>query len=262
LEIPNLAGEDEDTGFETGLKKRSKLILNWQTICALLVVCGTVRLTAAQFETLRCFSNWSSSSINHFKDLIPIYSTLKAVLVRCIRKYCWAKSTILRFPVASERSKVKSGVKDGTLAPHRVVIQSSWARLDVATSTVLERLSGSRSAISSYHPIPLFSSIEDSPIVQNRAKHTNVLEYAFVEILETDSSTLRLPISLQEDDRVFISLQCTQKSVQFLREHMFFEGKRERTLRLSVTRVTGILGVPLIIGYGAERASPTGDCMV
>jgi hypothetical protein len=95
------------------------------TLCALLVGCGTVRLTAAQFETFRCFLNWSSRSNNKFEDLIPSYSKLKTVLVRCMRKYCWAKSTILRFPVASERSGVNFGLKDGTLAPVIVVLPSS-----------------------------------------------------------------------------------------------------------------------------------------
>lgn len=259
LEVPNLAGKDEDEGFEMDLEKRSKLILNWQTICALLIGCGTVRLTAAQFETFRCFVNWCYSRNNQFEDLIPSYSKMKTVLVRCMRKYCWAKSTILRLPVVSERSGVRFGVKDGALAPVRVVLPSSWARLDVATSTILKCLLSSSSAISSYPPVPLFKSIEDSRIVRNRARHTNVLDYAFVGNIGTESGSCRFPIALQENDRALISFQSTQELVQFLRERVLVEGASEGTLRPSAVRVAGKLGAPLIIGNGAVRTSARGD---
>jgi hypothetical protein len=80
--------------------------------------------------------------------------------------------------------------------------------------------------------------------VRNRAKHANVLEYAFVDTLESDLGPLRLPLALQEDDRVSISLQCRQESVQFLQERVFIELTSGGTLRLSVTRVAGNLVRP------------------
>jgi hypothetical protein len=132
---------EQDAAFSIMLQQISQTLTNWQAITCLLVACGTVRLTKSQFDTFRNFMNWSIRLNEPLEENLPSFSKLHKVLMRTVRKYAWAKSFVMSFPVSFQHSGLSSSQESVTIAPVRIVPASSWSHLDMMTSSIYECIS-------------------------------------------------------------------------------------------------------------------------
>ena len=257
----DILNDDEDPVCDMDLAKRSKLILNWQAVSALLVACGTIRLSAVQFEMFRTFINWSAAKHDSSGEMVPSYTKLQRVLVRCVRKYCWAKSVVTGFPVIPDRSGVKYDVRAGALAPVRIVLPSSWALLDVATSTIFECLSSPTFHHSGENPVAWFSSIEESPIVRDRTRYVDVYRYAFVEKKGSSSGEDQraLPVAVKAKNCVSITFDSSRGLESFLSKTDIKHVKIAENRSCAILKASGVLGAPLV--YGEDTVVDTSDTM-
>jgi hypothetical protein len=145
---------------------RTDLILRWQSIYALLLTRGTVRITEDQYEDARIMLNWTSKFGN-----LPRPSTMRRTIMPAIRDYSYARSVVCSLrtknneTTASSSLEAKNGAREGRV---RLVFPSEWALLDCRTGPVFESISGERTGIRALPGFKLlFSDIEETPFVRN-----------------------------------------------------------------------------------------------
>jgi hypothetical protein len=203
---------EQDAVFSVTLQQRSQTLTSWQAISCLLVACGTVRLTKSQFDTFRNFMNWSIRLNDPLGEILPSFSKLQNVLMRTVRKYAWAKSFVMSFTISFQRAGFSSSQGSVSIAPVRIVPASSWAHLDMMTSSIYECISHQISDSSRAEAsICLFETIERSPIVQNRRKLVRADECIYAELSGSQDEQYSLPDILTHNSGLSITFQCTEE---------------------------------------------------
>jgi hypothetical protein len=192
------------------VEERSQLLANWQTVCCLLVACGTVRLSKAQFDTFRSFMNWRLDLHDHLAEKLPSFSKLQNVILRTVRKYAWARSFLISYPVSSRLASISTHAVSNVNAPVRFVPPSSWARLDVLTSSVYNCISECvQKDWMEPRVTSLFQTIEESPIVRTRRQIARPQEYLFANLPCSQPETYSLPVFVTEGSVVDVRFDCS-----------------------------------------------------
>jgi hypothetical protein len=146
---------------------RTDLILRWQSINALLLTRGTVRITEDQYEDARVMLDWTSNYRNS-----PSPSTMRRTIMPAIRDYSYARSVVCSIRTKNNQSTsdssvvTKNGASEGLV---RLIFPSKWALLDCPSGPALEIIAGERNGIRASSCFRLlFSDIEDTPIVRKK----------------------------------------------------------------------------------------------
>jgi hypothetical protein len=124
---------------------RTDVILGWQSIYALLLTRGTVRITERQYEDARVMLDWACKHGN-----LPSPSTMRRTIIPAIRDYSYARSFVCSLrtknnePTADSSLQAKNRASEGRV---RRVFPSEWLLLDCRTGPVFESISGERTGI-------------------------------------------------------------------------------------------------------------------
>lgn len=152
----------------------SGIPLRWEAVASILMSTGTTRFSEQNFDIFSVFSNWLDSEAR-----MPTSRTVRRTLRPIAKRLAFVNTTIHVFPVDLSKSGAKPGVlafQSKSTAPVAIVKPSDWAKMDVSAPSLpyylqhisqgihTNELQGDKAEV----PYPLFSSIEDSPIVQNR----------------------------------------------------------------------------------------------
>jgi hypothetical protein len=132
----------QDSTLNTALSDsaRTDLILRWQSIYALLLTRGTVRITEDQYEDARVMLDWTSKSGN-----IPSPSTMRRTIMPATRDYSYPHSVVCSLrtknnePTADSSLEAKNGASEGRVL---LVFPSEWALLDCRKGPVFESIAG------------------------------------------------------------------------------------------------------------------------
>jgi hypothetical protein len=171
----------QDRAFNTALSDsaRTDLILRWQNIYALLLTCGTVRITEDQYEDELVMRDWTYRYGN-----LPSPSTMRSTIVTAIRDYFYSRSVVCSLrtknnePAADSFLQAKNGVSEGRV---RLVFPSEWVLLDCRIGPVFERIAGERIGIRALPGFKLlFPDIEETPIARKRRQFPDTLSQIFV----------------------------------------------------------------------------------
>jgi hypothetical protein len=186
---------------------RTDLILRWQSIYALLLTRGTVRITEGQYEDARVMLDWTSKYGN-----LPSPSTMRRTIIPAIRDYSYARSVVCSLrtknnePTADSSLQAKNRASEGRV---RLVFPSEWALLDCRTGPVFESISGERTGITAQPGFKLlFSDIDETPIVRNRRQFLDTSSQIFVHPPSKNVAhqEKRLPIPVRSGDTISITL--------------------------------------------------------
>jgi hypothetical protein len=183
-------------------------LLNWRSIFALLLSCGTVRMTVEQYETLRETLLWQSSCLGGSLGALPGIRKIQRSLVPLMRKFSYARSEVQVFRK-----------RHSSTGQARVVLPSEWAILDTSTGPLYEAMFGRHSsALKGSGPRFVFEDIENAPIVRNRPKIIDPSHYIFVDAAssETLMECPRLPVVAEVGDCISVRFAPSQGADQIL----------------------------------------------
>jgi len=140
------------------LSRRMRSILTWEKMLGFSSIAGATKFTAMQYKILSIALRTANPDVRLFT-----YKTLRSTMKVTLAGHCYPKSLVTEL----ERTKGHATGRGDDVRPStevRLVLPSEWAKLDVATypfyADVFENADRSR---------PDFLSIEDAPIVQQRA---------------------------------------------------------------------------------------------
>jgi hypothetical protein len=212
----------------------SRTLLSWQVLSALILACGTVRFTTSDYQSFRRYVNWLLDGSRKWERSLPSYTTLREVIVRTVREHAWARSLDKRFRINTLRSGVRCSSEIVRTAPVRIVLPSSWARLDVMTGSIYDCITGKHDITG---PAPLFSSIEDTPIVKDRRACIAADERAH---FGTDCAW-SIPMPASRNEEIEVCAASSLKLVNILQECGIMDSVSEDSERLSFRARAGAL---------------------
>jgi hypothetical protein len=145
--------------------------------------------------------DWASKYGN-----IPSHSTMRRTIVPAIRDYSYAHSIVCSLRTKSNERAAGSFLAARNYARERrvrLVFPINWALLDCRTGPVFESIAGERTGMQNVPGFKLmFSDIEDTPIVRNRARFLDISSHIFVNSPCTSGSPqkARLPVPAKSGD--------------------------------------------------------------
>jgi hypothetical protein len=172
------------------LQRRVGVLVKWQSIFAVLLSSGTVRMTVEHYETLRDTLRWQSVYLGAEPEALPGIRKIQRRLIPLLREFCYARSDVLDLRKRS-----------GGTGKVRVVLPSEWARLDTCTAPLFEALYGRRSSCANNNNGPsfVFEDIENVPIVCQRQSTIDASRYIFVDAAPNAEHTQRHRIPVIAD---------------------------------------------------------------
>jgi len=228
--VPDSPEEDEWGMGSIHLPHQARSIMRWQNVFALLVTCGTVRMTVSQYETLRAAMNWQAAELGSRTCGMPGIRKVQRNIMPYVRDHAYPVSRVQHFPICLRKAGAKApnarpsrtASTDNPLdestrepvAPVRIVLPSEWARLDVSSGP----LYASMFVRDETEQTILFSSIEDVPIVRDRRRLLDVERQIFVEKgVGEELNGSHLPRQAVTGDQIkvhFCATQSVHKSMQ------------------------------------------------
>jgi hypothetical protein len=163
LQDPRAVGEVttvlEPLAEEDGRVFTGERALDWQSLFAVLLCSGTVRMAVEYYETLRETLIWQALKHGQSKDALPGIRKIQRVLMPLMRKSFNAGSE-----VAALRKRYGGTEQVG------VVLPSEWAILNTCTAPLFEALFSRHSSASvSSDPSLLFDIVTHQLCVRERA---------------------------------------------------------------------------------------------
>jgi hypothetical protein len=211
---------DEIQALEFSCNTRSNVLVRWQSVFALLVSCGTVRLTVEQYETLRETLIWQVSCIGDNQGALPGIRKIQRVLTPMMREYSYARSKVEEFRKRGDR-----------IGKARVILPSEWAIFDTSTGVLYEAMFGRRFC-PGYRSSQgfVFGDIEDVPIVRNRARTLDMSEHLFLDSPEDGAvQSKKLPVLAGPHEFVEVSFLSSEAVNRILRpQAVYVEGEHYR----------------------------------
>jgi hypothetical protein len=132
--------------------------LYWQSLLAVLLCGGTVRMTVEYYETLRKTLIWKALKHGKRDYSLPDIRNTQRATMPLIRSSFYARSEVVAL-------RKRNGSTDNVL----VVVLSEWAILDTCTVPLFDALfSLPSSASTASGPSIVFDDIENTPIVRHR----------------------------------------------------------------------------------------------
>jgi hypothetical protein len=77
------------------LQRRAGVLVKWQSIFAVLLSSGTVRMTVEHYETLRDTLRWQSVYLGAEPEALPGIRKIQRRLIPLLREFCYARSEVL-----------------------------------------------------------------------------------------------------------------------------------------------------------------------
>ena len=145
--------------------------LDWQSLFAVLLCGGTVRMTVEYYETLRETLIWQALKHGKREDALPGIRKIQRAIMPLMRSSFYARSEVVAL-------RKRNGGTDKV----RVVVPSEWAILDTCTAPLFDALfSLPSSASTASGPSFVFDDIENTPIVRHRKSVVDSSSYIFVD---------------------------------------------------------------------------------
>jgi hypothetical protein len=145
--------------------------LDWQSLFAVLLCGGTVRMAVEYYGTLR--ETLICHELKHGKreDALPCISKIQRAIMPLMRSSLYARSEVVTL-------QKRNGGTDNV----PVVVPSKWAILDTCTTPPFDVLfSPPSSAFTASGPSFVFDNKENKPIVRHKKSVVNASSYIFVE---------------------------------------------------------------------------------
>jgi hypothetical protein len=240
LQDPRPVGEVtavlEPLAEEDGRVFTGERALDWQSLFAVLLCSGTVRMTVEYYETLRETLIWQALKHGQREDALPGIRKIQRVLMPLMRKSFYARSEV----VALRK-------RYGGTEQVRVVLPSEWAILDTCTAPLFEALfSRHSSASTSSGPSFLFDDIENTPIVRQRKSVVDASRYIFVDALQKEDAAPfpRLPVPSGPGDCIEVKFTSSIEADSILGTATVAEMQAGTTVRLATFNIVSIWDVP------------------
>ena len=145
--------------------------LDWQSLFAVLLCGGTVRMTVEYYETLRETLIWQALKHGKREDALPGIRKIQRAIMPLMRSSFYARSEVVAL-------RKRNGGTDKV----RVVVPSEWAILDTCTAPLFDALfSLPSSASTASGPSFVFDDIENTPIVRHRKSVVDSYSYISVD---------------------------------------------------------------------------------
>jgi hypothetical protein len=255
---------------------RRERLLQWQSIFALLVTCGTVRMTVKQYELIYTLHAWASSKAN-----LPSIRTVQRNLMPAIRDFAYARSSDISLRIKdAKRSDARQGLESGNAgvttaidSVHRenekesvvrIVLPSEWARLDCRTAALYEAMFGSGTGSQASGEGSLcFSDIDQTPLIRNRKRFLDTRSQIYVDpirVQDSEKNMERLPIHARGGDLISVGILRPDKFAALIGQdqHLRAEGENVGCLVAKVVGVWGIEGGrPTLNKEEESKASPS-----
>jgi len=140
------------------LSRRMRSVLTWEKMLGFSSIAGATKFTAMQYKILSIALRTANPDIRLFT-----YKTLRSTMKLTLTGHCYPKSMVTELKRTNGNCP-GTEPEDRPSTEIRLVLPSEWAKLDVSTypfyADVFENSDRAR---------PDFLSIEDAPIVQQRA---------------------------------------------------------------------------------------------
>ena len=234
---PDSLEEDESRVGRIHLPNQARSILQWQNVFALLVTCGTVRMTVSHYETLRSVMNWQAMDLGSQAAGMPGIRKLQRTIMPYVREHAYPISRVHKFPIClrkagarvpsarpSRTSAVDGEVDENVqepVAPVRIVLPSEWARLDVSTGPLCTSMFENDDADQRIS----FSSIEDVPIVHDRQRVLDVEGRIFVQKRAGDAAiSCNIPHQAVTGDSVIVHFNAAVSTHKLMQSDGIVEG--------------------------------------
>jgi hypothetical protein len=154
--------------------------------------------------------NWRLDFHDHLADKLPSFSKLQNEILRTVRKYAWARSFLISDLVSSWFASIFTRAVSHVNAPVLFVPPSSWARLDVLTSSVYKCISECvQEDCMEPRVTSMFQTIEESPIVRTIRQIARPQEFLFANLPCSQPETYSLPVLVTEGSVVDVRFDCS-----------------------------------------------------
>ena len=243
MPVPDSLEGDECSTGRIHLPHHARSILQWQSVFALLVTCGTVRMTVLQYETLRSVMNWQATELSSRAPGMPGIRKVQRIIMPYVRDNAYPMSRVEHFPIALEKAGARApssmhsrmartgGPLDkctleqagsrSALAPVRIVPPSEWARLDISSGPLFT----SMFVRDKDEQNIAFASIEDVPIVRDRHRFLSLERGIFVQKLTGGASnSSHLPQQAVTGDPVIVHFNADKVMYSAMQRDGIVEG--------------------------------------
>ena len=102
---------------------RSKMMLSWERLFGLILVCGSVRLTVRQYDSLRTISSWLRSDTK-----LPSYPAIQRTIFLFVLRNSFSKSENVALPFTHPLSRKRNRASSLITSAEYVVRQYSGTR--------------------------------------------------------------------------------------------------------------------------------------
>jgi hypothetical protein len=168
--------------------------LDWQSLFAVLLCGGTVRMTVEYYETLRETLIWQALRHGKREDALPGIRKIQRTIMPLMRRSFYARSEVVAL-------RKRNGGTDKV----RIVVPSEWAILDTCTAPLFDALFGLHpSASTTSGPSFVFDDIENTPIVRHRESVVDTSSYIFVDANQQQDAapSSRIPVPAGPGDYI------------------------------------------------------------
>lgn len=237
---------------------RREHLLKWQSLFAILITCGTVRMTVQQYEVIYNLHAWAS-----VKESLPSIRTVQRNLMPAIRDFSYARSSDISLRLKhTKRSNTRLCLEDSSATDTiafdtvyrdcekeslvRIVLPSEWARLDCRTATLYDAMFGRKDGIHASQQGRLcYSDIDEIPIVRSRQRFLDTWSQIFVDppfLHDKEPSMMRLPIQAQDGDFISVGILQPDAFAAVIGQDQPLRIENE-TIGYLVAQVVGVWGI-------------------
>jgi hypothetical protein len=200
---------DDSNVQADALKRRAAVLVKWQSLFAVLLSIGTVRMKVDHYETLRDALRWQSMYLGAEAEALPGIRKIQRRLIPLLREFCFARSDVLKLRKRS-----------GGTGKVRVVLPNEWARLDTCTAPLFEALYGHHYGLAKKNTGPsfIFEDIENVPIVRQRQSTIDASHHIFVDAAPDaeQPQRRRLPVIGEAGESIRVSFNSCPAADQIL----------------------------------------------
>jgi hypothetical protein len=222
----------EPLAEEDGIIATSERALDWQSLFAVLLCSGTVRMTVEYYETLRETLIWQALKHGKREDALPGIRKIQRVLMPLMRRSFYARSEVIALRK-----------RHGGTEQVRVVVPSEWAILDTCTAPIFDALF-SRHSSASTEPGPsfLFDDIENTPIVRQRNSILDASRYIFVDTNQREDAAPfpRLPVPAGPGDFIEVKFTSSIEADSILGTETIAEMQTGTSVRCAIFKIVSI----------------------
>jgi hypothetical protein len=214
LEVSEVIEHKGDAASTDFSHSPSESLVKWQTVFALLLTSGTVKMSVKQYNSVCEIMKWQASKSGSDLELLPSYSTLQRRMKPMMYQCLYARSKIRRLPT-----------RDGGYGNVRVVPPSEWATLDARTGVLCDAMFGCHTSLNNIRSTGfVFHDIENVPVLENRRRTLDTSQFIFVDAAqqskELESADFRrLPVAAERGDTVSVSFQSCEAANRSLGIH-------------------------------------------